>query len=85
MLLLLEQGQVPVIWLLVVASLANTAGGMSTFYLGWWSETTLVRRKWYREPSARSLARIRRWGAAALFFSWVPVVGDGLIRGSSPS
>ena len=27
---------------------------------------------------ARSLARIRRWGAAALFFSWVPVVGDGL-------
>lgn len=78
LLLLLEQGQVPVIWLLVVASLANTAGGMSTFYLGWWSETTLVRRKWYREPSARSLARIRRWGAAALFFSWVPVVGDGL-------
>lgn len=78
LLLLLEQGQIPVVWLVVVASLANAAGGMSTFYLGWWSEAALARRSWYREPSARSLTYVRRWGATALLFSWVPLVGDGL-------
>lgn len=78
LLLLLEQGRIPVIWLVVVASLANTAGGMSTFLLGWWSERALVKRGRYQEPSGQSLAWIRRWGAGALLLSWVPVIGDGL-------
>lgn len=78
LLFLLKQGEIPALWLVMVASLANTAGGMSTFYLGWWSEGALVKRGRYREPSAQSLARIRRWGPGALLFAWVPLVGDGL-------
>ncbi|MDY0046594.1 MAG: DedA family protein [Thauera propionica] len=54
---------------LVLATLGNTAGGMSTYALG-----RLLPRK---ELSPR-LELVRRYGSASLLLSWLPVVGDGL-------
>jgi membrane protein YqaA with SNARE-associated domain len=54
---------------LAVASVANTAGGMSTYLLG-----RLLPRK---EGSAR-LATVKRWGSLSLLLSWVPLIGDAL-------
>ena len=54
---------------LVTATVANTAGGMSTWLLG-----RLLPRK---EDTPR-LATVRRWGSAALLLSWVPLIGDAL-------
>lgn len=73
-------------WLLIaVASIANTAGGMTS----WWIGTQIARgadserghgwMKRFRLP-ADMMARIERlfarWGWAALLFCWLPVIGD---------
>ena len=54
---------------LLVATLANTAGGMSTYLLG-----RLLPRK---EVPAR-LATVQRWGSLSLLLSWAPLLGDAL-------
>lgn len=54
---------------IVVATIANTAGGMSTYLIG-----RLVPRK---EIPPR-LALVQRWGSASLLLSWVPLLGDAL-------
>ncbi|MGD9870395.1 MAG: YqaA family protein [Thauera sp.] len=54
---------------LLVATAANTAGGMSTYLLG-----RLVPRK---EIPPR-LDLVRRWGSVSLLLSWVPLIGDAL-------
>lgn len=55
---------------LAVATLANTAGGMTTYLIG--------RVAGARKPLPQ-LERVRRWGTPALLFAWLPVVGDGLV------
>ena len=56
---------------LSIATLGNTLGGMTTYGLG----RLLPQRK---APDARSLAWVRKYGAAALLLSWLPLVGDAL-------
>lgn len=58
---------------LAVATAGNTAGGMTSYALG----RLLPDRATARVPP-RILEAARRWGVAALLFSWVPVVGDAL-------
>lgn len=55
---------------LAVATLANTAGGMTTYAIGRWFGT--------RKPLTQ-LERVGRWGAPAVFFAWLPVLGDALV------
>ena len=63
--------------LLVVATLGNTLGGMSSWALGriiaWRFPARRIAAK-----EQRAIARIRRWGSPALLLSWLPVVGDPL-------
>lgn len=54
---------------LVTATVANTAGGMSTWLLG---------RLLPRKEATPRLATVQRWGSVALLLSWVPVIGDAL-------
>ncbi len=54
---------------LAVATVGNTAGGMTTYLLG-----RLLPRK---EVPPR-LALVRRHGSASLLLSWVPLIGDAL-------
>jgi len=54
-----------------VATLGNTLGGLTTYYLG----RLLPERT---QPSPRVADAVRRHGAWALLLSWVPIVGDGL-------
>jgi membrane protein YqaA with SNARE-associated domain len=55
---------------LAVATLANTAGGMTTYLIG--------RLFPQRAPDRRALAWLRRYGAPATLLAWLPLVGDGL-------
>jgi len=59
---------------IALATLANTAGGMTSYLLG---RLFPARAQAKLEP--RALARIRRWGAAATFFGWLPLAGDALL------
>ncbi len=54
-----------------VATLGNTAGGMTTYLVG----RLLPPRK---DLSPTALAWLRRYGAAATLLAWLPVVGDAL-------
>lgn len=55
---------------LVVASVANTAGAMTSFLLG----RFLPQKK----HATAAVQKLQRYGTPLLFFSWLPVVGDAL-------
>jgi membrane protein YqaA with SNARE-associated domain len=54
-----------------LATLGNTAGGMTTYLIG-----RLFPNR--RTVNEKILRMIRRYGPAATFFAWLPVVGDAL-------
>jgi membrane protein YqaA with SNARE-associated domain len=54
---------------LIVATLGNTLGGMSSYFIGRLLPQTKPRR---------GLDTVRRYGSPALFFAWLPIVGDPL-------
>lgn len=72
------QGQYSSWSLLVIATLGNTLGGMSSWGLGrllsWQYPMTDLAKPAHR----RAVDRMRQWGSPALLFSWVPIIGDPL-------
>ena len=58
---------------IALATLGNTAGGMTTYWIG-----RLVPERAARRVDARALAWLRRRGAPATFFAWLPIIGDAL-------
>lgn len=52
---------------LAVATLGNTAGGLTTYLLGRYAGS--------KKPLTQ-LERVKRYGAPLLLFAWLPVVGD---------
>lgn len=53
----------------VVATLGNTLGGLTTVWLG---------QRLPQMPEGRSARWAQRYGPAILALSWLPVIGDGL-------
>ena len=64
--------------LLLVASLGNTLGGMTTWALGRLLAYRMPHTKLRRKTHRLAAFRIRRWGPPILLLSWVPVIGDPL-------
>ncbi|SBS26588.1 Inner membrane protein YqaA [Marinomonas aquimarina] len=62
------------------ASLGNTLGGMTNWWLGKYL-LHFQERRWF-PVSAKRLQQVQYWiqrfGQPALLFSWLPVVGDAL-------
>lgn len=56
--------------LCLTATLGNTLGGMTGWALGRFVPE--------RTGAGAALDRVRKWGSAALFFAWVPVLGDAV-------
>ena len=56
---------------LVVATVGNTLGSLTTYGIG----RLLPQR---RLPEERTLAWVRRYGALSLLLAWLPVVGDAI-------
>lgn len=53
----------------VLATLGNTLGGMTTYWMG---------RALPQHLASRSQALARRWGPPVLLLAWLPIVGDAL-------
>ncbi len=80
----LPGGSEPVLWAflqrypehwwsaLLLASAANTAGGMTS----WWCGRYLPR--WQKLETMPQRDHLERWGSPALLLSWVPLIGDAL-------
>lgn len=54
---------------LSLATLGNTLGGMTTYWMA---------RALPQKLAARPLAVVRRWGPPVLILAWAPIVGDAL-------
>lgn len=53
----------------IVATLGNVLGGLTTVWLGW---------RLPAAPEGRAVRLARRFGPVSLLLSWVPLVGDAL-------
>ena len=69
-----------ILYLWLLASIGNTLGGLTNWFLGLY----LVRfesRKWFPiSPETRQKAErvFNKYGIWSLLFTWLPVVGDGI-------
>ncbi len=68
----------PLILIVLVASLGNTAGGMISFLMGWLCKWEWLEKyfKVKREKLMRVHDRVYKYGVWAALFSWAPLVGD---------
>ena len=55
------------------ATLGNTAGGMTTYLVG-----RFIPEKSKSRLNEKTIRYLRRYGAPATFFAWLPVIGDAL-------
>jgi len=75
---LIYQHQHPVANLVAIASIGNTLGAITTWWMGAWAANKCPAENLLTESRRKPLNAVRRWGGWALLFSWLPVVGDGL-------
>lgn len=64
--------------LVAIASIGNTLGALTTWWLGLWAAKKYPAETMLAEDRRKSLNTVRRWGGWALLFSWLPLLGDGL-------
>ncbi len=58
---------------IIVATIGNTAGGMTSYLIG---------RLIPNRAEHKAIVHLRRFGPAALLMSWLPVIGDALCVGA---
>jgi membrane protein YqaA with SNARE-associated domain len=59
---------------LLLATLGNTLGGMTTYLMG----RALPEGHVHDAKLARHIEQVRRWGSPVLLLAWAPVIGDAL-------
>lgn len=67
-------------WVGIIATVGNYAGALTNYYIGW-KGTDIAIGRWFEikpETWDRAARFYDRWGPVALFFSWVPFIGDPL-------
>ncbi|MEZ8826603.1 YqaA family protein [Vibrio sp. 10N.261.55.A7] len=60
--------------IIVVATVGNTLGGMTNYWLGLW----LPNRTQQEKHGHKAISWLNRYGYWTLLFSWLPVIGDPL-------
>jgi membrane protein YqaA with SNARE-associated domain len=67
----------PVFLLLLIATLGNTLGAFTTWWLGVLAAKKYPAKTLLSDKKRVSLETVKKWGYLALFFSWLPIIGDG--------
>jgi len=78
----LIQENSPFWFVIAVATLGNSLGGISTYYLGYYSANYLEKKaalKGKFKLNEKAIHLIKKYGAFALILSWVPLIGDILV------
>jgi membrane protein YqaA with SNARE-associated domain len=65
-------------YLIIVASIGNTLGALTTWWLGALAAKKFPVASLLPEKKQKALEVVRRRGVWALFFSWLPIIGDAL-------
>lgn len=76
--MLVAAGHGTLLQLVSIASIGNTLGALTTWYLGYLAATRFAGDGEISLQKQKSLAVIRKYGSWALLFSWLPLIGDGL-------
>lgn len=63
--------------LLLTATVGNTLGAVTTWWLGHWTARRYPADRPDEPRRHQAVAAVRRWGVPILLLSWLPVVGDG--------
>ncbi len=64
--------------LLIVASIGNTLGGMTSWGIGRLLAWRYPAQALSKHDHQRALQRVQRYGAPILLLSWLPIIGDPL-------
>ncbi len=64
--------------LIIIATIGNTLGALTTWYLGILAAKKFPADELLSTKKQKSLSIVRKWGVWTLFFSWLPIIGDGL-------
>ncbi len=64
--------------LVLVATIGNTLGALTTWFLGVLAAKKFPAEGLLSNKNQKSLQLVKKWGIWSLFFSWLPVIGDGL-------
>lgn len=64
--------------LVIVATIGNTLGAFTTWFLGSLAAKKYPAEKGLSVKKQKSLELVKRWGTWALLLSWLPIIGDGL-------
>lgn len=75
---LVTQNTTPIIELITTATIGNTLGAFTTWWLGLWTAKKYPLSTFNKAEQQKSLNIVHRWGCWALLFSWLPIIGDGL-------
>jgi membrane protein YqaA with SNARE-associated domain len=57
---------------LMLATLGNTLGGMTSYACGRWLP------RWQKLETSAGREQVQRWGAPVLLLAWTPLLGDAL-------
>lgn len=68
----------PTIYLVTLATLGNTLGAITTFYIGYFASTKYPPKNINPQHFDKANVLIQRYGSIALVMSWLPVLGDVL-------
>ncbi len=68
----------PTMILVAVATIGNTLGALTTWWLGVFAAKKFPAEQALDHKKQKSLQWVRQWGAWSLLLSWMPIVGDGL-------
>lgn len=75
---LIVDGQYNSFYLVSLATLGNTLGALTTYYLGYIASSKLQAKKSKKKHFDKAHELIQRYGSVALIFSWLPLIGDVL-------
>jgi len=67
-----------VMLLVIVATIGNTLGALTTWWLGSLTAKKIPAEQLLDNNKQNALRWVQQWGYWSLLFSWLPIVGDGL-------
>lgn len=73
---LVSQTEMDPVWLLLIATIGNTLGAITTFALGILVALGYPLQRFRSDRYRKAINAVRKWGLPILFLSWMPVVGD---------
>lgn len=75
--LMVSEQQSQALLLVGVATVGNTLGALTTWFLGYLAAKKYPIDTLLEAKKQKAIMWVRKWGQWALLFSWLPVVGDG--------